>query len=95
MNGAVTKVKLAYVKTASMKKKRPVIAMGDSLCKGAEGPICWLEPLLRKVCCLSEVQVPTLVWPSDNYPLLVSQVGSDEVAPGSPRAVRRDFRALE
>lgn len=37
------------------------------------------EPLLRKVCCLSGIQVPTLIWLSDNYPLLVSQVGSDEV----------------
>ena len=39
-------------------------------------------------------KLPTLVWPSDYYPLLIFQVGSDEVAIRSPRAIKRDFRAL-
>ena len=40
------------VKTASIKKKRRVIAIRDSLLKGTEGPICRRDPLLREVCCL-------------------------------------------
>ena len=39
-------------------------------------------------------KLPTLVWPSDYYPLLIFQVGSDEVATRSLRAIKRDFRAL-
>ena len=56
----------------------------------------------REVCCLPCARVkdmnrklPTLVRPSDYYTLLISQVGSNEVATGSPRAIKRDFRALE
>ncbi|KAK4826596.1 hypothetical protein QYF61_010358 [Mycteria americana] len=40
------------VKTASIKKKRQVILIGDSLLKGTEGSICRPDPLLREVCCL-------------------------------------------
>jgi len=36
----------------------------------------------------------SLVQPSDHYPLLVMQVGGDEIAERSPRAIKRDFRAL-
>ena len=32
--------------------------------------------------------------PSDYYPLLVMQVGGDEIAERSPKAIKRDFRAL-
>jgi len=35
-----------------------------------------------------------LVQPSDYYPLLIFQAGSNEVAMRSPRAIKRDFRAL-
>lgn len=34
------------------------------------------------------------VWPSDYYPLLIFEVGSNGGAIGSPRAVKGDFRAL-
>jgi len=34
------------------------------------------------------------VQPSDYYPLLVMQVGRDEIAERSPKAIKRDFRAL-
>jgi len=34
------------------------------------------------------------VWPSDYYPLLVVQVGEDEITERSPKAIKRDFRAL-
>ena len=39
-------------------------------------------------------KLPGLVRPSDYYPLLVMQVGGDEVAERSPKAIKRDFRAL-
>jgi len=89
-----------HVTTASAKKKRRVIVIGDSLLRGTEGPICRLDSCHREVCCLPGVGVrdvakklPGLVWPSDYYPLLVMQVGGEEIAERSPKDIRRDFRA--
>jgi len=63
--------------------------------KGTEGPISH-----REVCCLPGAGVrvvarklPGLVQPSNYYPLLVMQVGS-EIVERSPKAIKRDFRAL-
>jgi len=65
------------IKTSLAKKKRWGIVIGDSLLKGAEGPICRPDPLHREVCYLPGAWVkdirkklPSLVWPSDYYPLL-------------------------
>ncbi|KAK4818826.1 LOW QUALITY PROTEIN: hypothetical protein QYF61_019863 [Mycteria americana] len=44
------------IKTASIKKKRRVIVIGDSLLKGTQGPTCRPDPLLREVCCLPGAQ---------------------------------------
>ena len=89
------------VKTASIKKKRWVTVIGDSLLRGREGPIYTPDLLPREVCWLAGAQVedvkrklPTLVWPSDFYLLLIFYVGSDEVAIRSPRVVKTNFRAL-
>ncbi|PKU45858.1 hypothetical protein llap_3859 [Limosa lapponica baueri] len=83
------------------RKKRKVIVVGDSFLRGTEGPICRPDPSHREVSCLPGARIkdiqknlPTLVRPSDYYPLLVFQVGGDEVATSSPRAMKRDFRAL-
>jgi len=72
-----------------------------SLLKGMEGPICRLDPSHREVCCLPGARVrdvarklPGLVQPSDYYPLLVMQVGGDEIMERSRKAIKRDFRAL-
>jgi len=81
--------------TASAKKKRRVIVIGDSLLRGTEGPICRPDPSHREVCSLPGARVrDAAVRPSDYYPLLVMQVGGDEVAERSPKAIKRDFRAL-
>jgi len=89
------------IKTASAKKIRRVIVIGDSLLRGTEGPICRPDPSHREVCCLPGARVrddakelPGLVRPSDYYPLLVMQVGGDEIAERSPKVIKRDFRAL-
>jgi len=65
------------ITTASAKKKRRVIVIGDSLLRGTEGPICRPDPSHREVRCLPGARVrdvakklPGLVWPSDCYPLL-------------------------
>ena len=78
-----------------------VIVIGESLLRGTEGLICRSDPSHREVCCLPGAQVrdvakklPGLVRPSDYYPLLVMQVGGDEIAERSPKAIKRDFRAL-
>ena len=90
-----------HITTASMKEKRRVIVIGDSFLRGTEGPMCRPDPSHREVCCLTGAQVrdiarklPGLVWPSDYHPLLVVQVGSDEIRDKSTWAVKRDFRAL-
>ncbi|KFQ60646.1 hypothetical protein N334_01172, partial [Pelecanus crispus] len=89
------------ITTALVKKKRRVIVVGDSLLWETEGPICRPDPSHREVCCLPGAQVrditkklPDLVRPSNYYPLLVVQVGSDEITERSPKAIKRDFRAL-
>lgn len=40
------------------------------------------------------MQLPDLVWPSEDYPLLVFQLGSDESEGRSPMANKRDFGIL-
>ena len=78
------------IKTASIKKKRRVVVIGDSLLRGTEGPICRPDLLLREVWVKeAKRKLPTLIWPSDYYPLLIFHVGSDEVATRSPRAIER------
>jgi len=75
-----------HVTTASAKKKRRAVVTGDSLLRGTEGPICRPDPSHREVCCLPGARVmdvagklSDLVWPSGYYPLLVMQVGRDEI----------------
>ena len=73
---------------------------GECLAK-AEGPLCRPNPLHREVCCLLGVRVkdvrkklPSLVRPTDYYPLLLFQVGSDDLGRTSLRTLKKDFRAL-
>jgi len=87
--------------TAPVNKKMRITVVGDSLLRGTEGSICRPDPSHREICCLPGAQVrdvvkklPGLVQPSGYYPLLVMQVGRDEIAERSPKAIKRDFRAL-
>ena len=80
------------LKTSSTQKDRRVVVIGDSLLRGST---------LREVCCLPGAQVrdisrklPGLICPSDYYPLLIVQAGSDEVAEKSLRTIKKDFRGL-
>nr|XP_010304339.1 PREDICTED: suppression of tumorigenicity 5 protein-like [Balearica regulorum gibbericeps] len=89
------------VVTTPTKKKRRVTVVGDSLLKGTEGPICRADPPLREVCCLPGARVkdiarklPSLVHPSDYYPLLLLHVGGDEAETRTTKAIKRDFRVL-
>ncbi|KAK4826058.1 hypothetical protein QYF61_004173 [Mycteria americana] len=89
------------INTTSTRKRRQVIVVGDSLLRGTEGPICWTDSPLREACCLPGARVkditrvlPSLVRPSDYYLLLLFHVGGYEGATRSPRAIKRDFRAL-
>ena len=73
---------------------------GECLAK-AEGPLCRPNPLHREVCCLLGVRVkdvrkklPSIVRPTDYYPLLLFQVGSDDLGRTSLRTLKKDFRAL-
>ena len=73
-----------------------IIFVCDSLLRGTEGPMCRADPPLRQVCCFPGAQVkditrklPSLVRPSDYYPLLLFHVGGNEAAMHSPRAIQR------
>ena len=75
--------------------------VGDSLLWAMEGSICRPDLTCREVCCLLGAhirdiarKVPGLVCPSDYCPLLIVQVGSDEIAQGSLQAIKKDIRAL-
>ncbi|KFV69245.1 hypothetical protein N307_12034, partial [Dryobates pubescens] len=92
---------LPAITTSSTKKRRRVIVVGDSLLGGTEGPICRPDPSHRVVCSLPGAQVrdiargiPKLISPSDYYPLLVIQAGSDEIDRKGTRAIKKEFRAL-
>jgi len=85
-----------HITTTSTTKKRQVIVVGHSLLRGTEGPICRADPPHREVCCLQGAQVrdiigklPSLVRPSEYYPLLLFHVGGAEVSVHSPRVIQR------
>jgi len=87
--------------TASVRKEGRVIMVGDSLLRGTEGPICRPDLSHQEVCCLPEAWVrdvtrklPGLVRSTDYFPLLIVQVGSDEIAQRSLQMMKRDFRVL-
>ena len=89
------------LKTASSKKERRVLVVGDSLLRGTEGPICRPDPTHREVCCLPAARLrdisrklPSLIRPSDYCPLLIVQAGSDGMADRSLRIIKNDFRRL-
>ncbi|KFP08496.1 hypothetical protein N300_08288, partial [Calypte anna] len=91
----------SVLRTSSIKKERRVVVEGDSLLRGTEGPICRPDPSHREVCCLPGARIrdvkrklPNLVGSSDYYPLLIFQVGSDEIITRKVRAMKSDFRAL-
>ena len=78
-----------------------MIVVGDSLLRGAEGPICRPDPTRREVCCLPGARVRdiarkllNLVCPSDYYPLLIVQASSDDIEERSLKTIKRDFRGL-
>ncbi|KFO98751.1 hypothetical protein N300_01915, partial [Calypte anna] len=90
-----------WVTTTATKKKRRVVVVGDSLLRGTEGPICRPDPSHRDVCCLSGAWVrdisrrlSQLIRPSDYYPLLVVQAGTDDSNGRSTKAIKKDFKAL-
>ncbi|GAB0179489.1 hypothetical protein GRJ2_000414200 [Grus japonensis] len=94
---------MPWVVTTPTKKKRRVTVVGDSLLKGTEGLICRADPPLREVCCLPRAQgtskditrkLPSLVQPSDCYPLLLLHVGGDEAETCTTKVINRDFRLL-
>ena len=76
-----------HLETASFRKERRAIVVGDSLLRGTEGPIYRPDSSHWEVCCLSGAWVrditrklPKVVWSTDYFPLLIIQVGSDETA---------------
>lgn len=63
--------------------------------------MCRPAPTRRELCCLPAARVrdicrklPSLIRPSDCYPLLIVQAGSDEIPVRSLRIIKNDFRRL-
>lgn len=87
--------------TTTIRKKRRVVIIGNSLLRGTEDLVCHSDPSHREVCCLPEAwvrdvgrNITCLVKPSDYYPLLVFHIGNEEVGKISSWAIKMDFRAL-
>lgn len=53
------------IATSSTRKKRWVAVAGDSLIKGAEGPVCWVVPHHREVCSVPGAWIRDII---GNYP---------------------------
>ena len=89
------------LKTASSRKERRVTVVGDSLLRGTEGPKCRPDPTRTEVCCLPGARVtgisrklPGPIRPSDYYPSLIVQAGSDAVTDRSLRTIEHGFGGL-
>lgn len=79
----------------SVRKERQVIEVGNSLLRGAEDSIHWTDPSLMEVCTLPGAwvqditrKIPSLVQPSEYYPLLLFLVGGNESTIPLLRAVK-------
>ena len=88
------------LETASVRRERKVVVVGDALLRGMEGPICRPDLSHWEVCCLPGARIrditrklPKLVRSSDYFPLLTVQVGSDEIAQRSLQTVKNIQRA--
>lgn len=86
---------MPHTTTTSTRKKNYFKVVGNCLLMGTEGPVCWTDPPLREACCLPGSPVknitrklPSLVWPSDYYPLLLFHVGSNEAVTCSPKRLQ-------
>ncbi|RMC01167.1 hypothetical protein DUI87_22258 [Hirundo rustica rustica] len=90
-----------WISTSNIKKKRRVVVVGDFLLRGTEVPIFHPDPSHWEVCCLPGAWVQNITErlpgqsePSDDYPLLILQAGSDEIEKRNVKAIKRDFQAL-
>ena len=89
------------ITTGAARKKRRVIAVGDSALKGTEAPICQPDLVSREVCCLQGARIrgvaeglPGLVSPNGYYLLLVVHVGAGDMDSSSLENIKKDYRAL-
>ena len=92
---------LPRLETTSVRRERKVAVVGDSFLRRSEGLICRPDLSRREVCCLPGARVrditrklPNLVRSTDYFPLLIVQVGSDEIPQRSLRTMKRKFRGL-
>lgn len=74
------------------------LLIGDSLLRGTEAPISYLDNLSREVCCLvgapiwdTKKRLLGIIKLDDCYPLLVFQVGSHKAAIRKLKNIRKDF----
>lgn len=85
----------------SIRKKRQVIVVGNSLLRGTEGSVHWTDTPLTEVCTLLGAwvkditrKIPSLAQPSDYDPFLLFHVGGNEATIPPLRAVMLMYISL-
>lgn len=83
-----------HIKTSSIKKKRRVVVIGDSLLRGMDGPKCQMDPAHMEACepWRNHQETSQLGMPTDYCPL-VFQMDTYNV-PTRLRMIKRDLTAL-
>ena len=97
----VTLVESENVIPLAKPQKRRVVVVGDSLLRGTETVICRSDKLSREVCCLPGAKIhhvterlPRLIKPTDNHPVLLVHVGTNDTARRRFQDIVRDFEKL-
>lgn len=88
--------------TSANKKRAKVLVIGDSLLRSTEAPICCLDNISRKVCCLLgpcirniKKTIYSMIKPHNYYPFLVFQTGSHEAATRKLKNSKKIFTSLQ
>lgn len=84
------------------KRSRPkVLGVGNCLLRGAKASICQPDLISWEVCHLPGVRIrdvmerlPRPICPSDHEPMLLSHMGTNEIARSIPGQINSDYRAL-
>ncbi|XP_025068967.1 uncharacterized protein LOC112551557 isoform X2 [Alligator sinensis] len=101
LEGPAAIIEQAEHRPGKQQKRRLIIIVGNPLLRGTEGSICHLDPMAHEVCCLPRarirdgtMRIPDLIQPSDNYPIVLIHVGTNDAARSSPDRIISDYKAL-
>ncbi|CAM4641847.1 unnamed protein product [Lepidochelys olivacea] len=88
-------------RTTTPKRRRQVVVVGDSYLRGTESSICRPDRENQEVHCLPGARIhnvterlPRLIKPSDRYPFLLLQVGTNDTAMNDLEQITADYVAV-